>query len=102
MSTHAPKPTRMRLNGREIVLLPQEEYERLDASRRQVGAQHTRLRKARQQLDTLEELVAQARALLATRAPHTCSGSLREPEATRPECPACRFLTRSRDEGQPR
>ncbi|MEU6173613.1 hypothetical protein ABZ832_17035 [Streptantibioticus parmotrematis] len=101
MSGHAPQPTRMRLNGREIVLLSQEEYQRLDASRRQVGAQHTRLRKAHQQFETLENLLTQARALLATREPHTCSPSHVEQDTTTADCPACRFLARCQDEGRP-
>ena len=41
------------LDGAEVVILPRDEYERLDASRRQVGAQANRIRTLQQRLTAM-------------------------------------------------
>jgi hypothetical protein len=64
MAKH-PEPRRMRLDGADAVVLTPDEYERLDASRRQTGANASRIRSlsmkltvATEFLDELEQAVA--------------------------------------------
>jgi hypothetical protein len=66
-----PEPRRTRLDGADVVLLTPDEYERLDASRRQAGARVSRVRSLSQTLaaataflNELEEAVADLPACL--------------------------------------
>lgn len=65
MARH-PEPQRTQLDGVEMVLLTQDAYERLEAARRQGGAQANRIRSLSQKLsdataflDDLERAVAE-------------------------------------------
>jgi hypothetical protein len=62
-----PQPRRIRLNGTDVVLLSQDDYDRLDAIRRQAGAQASRIHALREQLadatavlDTIERAAGRA------------------------------------------
>ena len=52
MTARLPQPRRIRLDGVDSVVLTADAYQRLDAIRRQAGAQANRLHSLRQQLAT--------------------------------------------------
>jgi hypothetical protein len=52
-----PKPRRIRVDGDELVVLTGQVYENLASQRRQLGAQSTRIRALRTQLDQLGSFV---------------------------------------------
>jgi hypothetical protein len=66
-----PEPRRAQLDGADVVVLTPDEYERLDASRRQAGANASRIRSLSQKLaaateffDELEQALADLPACL--------------------------------------
>ena len=54
-----PKPRRIQVDGDELVVLSGAAYDNLESQRRQVGAQNTRLRGLKTQLDQLGAFVDQ-------------------------------------------
>ncbi|GAB7102080.1 hypothetical protein JCM4814A_88120 [Streptomyces phaeofaciens JCM 4814] len=79
-----PQPRRITLGGREAVALTLEEYERLIASRRQIGGQSARVRVLGQQVKRTEQLLHELETLVAvpaegcerTRREHSSGGAL--------------------------
>jgi len=63
--TGRSQPRRITLEGREAVALPLEEYERLLASRRQIGGQSARVRVLGQQVKRTERLLEELETLVA-------------------------------------
>ncbi|MBV1853829.1 hypothetical protein [Catellatospora tritici] len=61
----APPPRRATLDGEEFILLSPDEYERLDASRRQVGAALARVRQVSHALGTARTALDAVDAVLA-------------------------------------
>ncbi|MET8983460.1 hypothetical protein ABZX85_48675 [Streptomyces sp. NPDC004539] len=59
-----PQPRRITLGGREAVALTVEEYERLIASRRQIGGQSARVRVLAQQAKRTEQLVRELETMV--------------------------------------
>ncbi|WP_416968031.1 hypothetical protein [Streptomyces sp. 4F14] len=66
---NTPRPRRITLGGREAVALTVPEYERLIASRRQVGGQSARVRVLGEQVRRTERLLAELEALVGGPAP---------------------------------
>ncbi|MFI6908410.1 hypothetical protein ACIBKY_44620 [Nonomuraea sp. NPDC050394] len=60
----APKPYPFRLGDLDMVAMSLEEYERLLGTRRQIGAQATRIRTLKLQLDLTSDRLAKVEALL--------------------------------------
>ncbi|MET8981823.1 hypothetical protein ABZX85_40145 [Streptomyces sp. NPDC004539] len=65
----SPQPRRITLGGREAVALTVEEYERLVASRRQIGGQSARVRVLAQQARRTERLLTELESLIGARTP---------------------------------
>ncbi|MFJ8921782.1 hypothetical protein [Streptomyces sp. NPDC102415] len=63
--TGRPQPRRITLGGREAVALTPQEYERLLASRRQIGGQSARVRALGRQVRQAEQLLREVEALVA-------------------------------------
>ncbi|GGX35634.1 hypothetical protein [Streptomyces noursei] len=59
-----PQPRHITLGGRAAVALTLEEYERLIASRRQIGGQSARVRVLAQQVKRTERLLSELEALV--------------------------------------
>ncbi|WP_055527507.1 hypothetical protein [Streptomyces graminilatus] len=97
MAGRRPQPRRITLGGREAVALTVAEYERLLASRRQVGGQSARVRVLAQQVKRTEQLLRDLETLVE--APPDDS---QEPAPTAPgECtPPCR-TAKTASRGQP-
>lgn len=62
--TGRPQPRRITLGGREAVALTPQEYERLLASRRQIGGQSARVRALGRQMRQAEQLLRDIEALV--------------------------------------
>ncbi|GHJ43999.1 hypothetical protein Cs7R123_13410 [Catellatospora sp. TT07R-123] len=78
----APPPRRATVDGEEFILLSPEEYERLDASRRQVGAALARVRQVSHALGTARAALTAVDTALAAE-PCTCADT--------GTCPVCRI-----------
>ncbi|MFJ8862328.1 hypothetical protein ACIRD8_28350 [Streptomyces sp. NPDC102451] len=63
--TRRPQPRRITLGGREAVALTLQEYERLLASRRQIGGQSARVRVLGRQVKQAEQLLQELETLAA-------------------------------------
>ncbi|MDI1461657.1 hypothetical protein QEZ54_11795 [Catellatospora sp. KI3] len=70
----APPPRRATFDGEEFILLSPDEYERLDASRRQVGAALARVRQVSHALGTARTALDAVDAVLAD-AGCACAGT---------------------------
>lgn len=85
MTARFPRARRILLDGAEVIVLPLDDYERLDSIRRQAGAQATRIHSLRQQLAhataTLDAIAAAVR-----HARHATSPD------TQPDACACEFV----------
>ncbi|MFF5536479.1 hypothetical protein ACFY71_29030 [Streptomyces cinerochromogenes] len=77
MARH-PQPRRITLGDREAVALTPEEYERLAASRRQIGGQSARVRVLVQQAKRTERLLHDLETLIGTGA-DACRGRAQQP-----------------------
>ncbi|MEU4160494.1 hypothetical protein [Actinoplanes sp. NPDC026670] len=60
------------VDGREMVALQPADYERLDASRRQIGARTARVTRLNQQLRDAQERLAQIEAAIAEAGSDEC------------------------------
>ncbi|GGU84311.1 hypothetical protein GCM10010211_57800 [Streptomyces albospinus] len=101
MSSHSRRLQRIDPGGEQVVVLTRHEYDRLEASRRQVGAQHKRLRAMRQRLDRRDVLLADAALVLASAEVHSCPEADQAVSHTDVTCRGCRLLAAIRDDTRP-
>jgi hypothetical protein len=80
MTARFPRARRILLDGAEVIVLPPDDYERLDSIRRQAGAQATRIHSLRQQLanatatlDAIAAAVRHARHAAPDTQPDACA-----------------------------
>jgi len=91
----SPQPRRITLGGREAVALTVEEYERLVASRRQIGGQSARVRALAQQARRTERLLTELETLTAP--PAECTARTGDPPVDCLRCTIAALLRRHRD-----
>jgi hypothetical protein len=80
-------PRHITLGGREAVALTLEEYERLVASRRQIGGQSARVRVLALEAKRTEQLLQDLEALIATTQDPSCERPGSEARASSVPCP---------------